>query len=93
MVNKNFKGLVIANDADNFSVGANLGFLLFAANIGAWKTIEDIIQHGQSVYMALKYSSFPVVILVTRIIKFLDGNLSFNSLNVQCLLPVCFSIK
>ena len=60
-VKKDFKGLVIASDADNFSVGANLGFMLMAANIAAWKQIEDVIKAGQHAMMALKYSPFPVV--------------------------------
>ena len=35
-----FKALVIHNEGDNFSVGANLGLALFAANIAAWGEIE-----------------------------------------------------
>lgn len=61
LVKKDFRGLVIGNDADNFSVGANLGFMLMAANIAAWKQIEDVIKAGQHAMMALKYSPFPVV--------------------------------
>lgn len=61
LVKKDFRGLVIGNDSDNFSVGANLGFMLMAANIAAWKQIEDVIRAGQHVMMALKYSPFPVV--------------------------------
>jgi 3-hydroxyacyl-CoA dehydrogenase len=61
LVQKDFRGLVIGNDADNFSVGANLGFMLMAANIAAWKQIEDVIKAGQHAMMALKYSPFPVV--------------------------------
>ncbi len=61
LVKKDFRGLVIGNDADNFSVGANLGFMLMAANIAAWKQIEDVIRAGQHAMVALKYSPFPVV--------------------------------
>lgn len=61
LVKKDFRGLVIGGDADNFSVGANLGFMLMAANIAAWKQIEDVIRAGQHAMMALKYSPFPVV--------------------------------
>jgi 3-hydroxyacyl-CoA dehydrogenase len=60
-VQKNFKGLVIANDADNFCVGANIGVLLFAANVAAWKDIRGIIKRGQDAYMGLKFAPFPVV--------------------------------
>lgn len=60
-VKKNYKALVIANDGKNFSVGANIGVLLFAANVAAWKEIDGIIKQGQDAYMALKYAPFPVV--------------------------------
>lgn len=60
-VQKDFKGLVVGNDADNFSVGANLGFVLMAANLAAWSQIADVIKGGQRAMMALKYAPFPVV--------------------------------
>ncbi|MCB2081874.1 MAG: hypothetical protein KDD76_04500, partial [Rickettsiales bacterium] len=60
-VKENFRGLVIGNDADNFCVGANIGVLLFAANVAAWKEIDGIIKQGQDAYAALKFSPFPVV--------------------------------
>lgn len=56
-----FEALVITSDADNFSVGANLGMLLFAVNLAAWKTVDDLVQRGQKVFGRLKYASFPVV--------------------------------
>lgn len=58
---KGFKGLVISNDADNFSVGANIGLGLFAANTAMWPVLEMGIKEGQDAYMALKYAQFPVV--------------------------------
>lgn len=61
LVKKDFKGLVIGNDADNFSVGANLALILMGANLAAWKQIEDILRQGQQAMMGLKYSPFPVV--------------------------------
>jgi 3-hydroxyacyl-CoA dehydrogenase len=61
LVKKDFKGLVIGNDGDNFSVGANLGFVLMGANMAAWTQIADIIKGGQHAMMALKYAPFPVV--------------------------------
>lgn len=60
-----YKGLVIGNDADNFCVGANLGFVLFTANMAAWKMIDHTIKQGQDAYMALKYAPFPVVTAVS----------------------------
>ncbi len=60
-VEKNYKALVIYNDSENFCVGANIGVLLFAANVAAWKEIDGIIKQGQDAYMGLKYAPFPVV--------------------------------
>ena len=61
IVGKRFKGLVIHNEADNFSVGANIGLALFAANVALWPMIEDLVAQGQATYKALKYAPFPVV--------------------------------
>lgn len=60
-VKKDFKALVIYNEGSQFSVGANLGLALFAANIAAWPEIENLIASGQQTYKALKYAPFPVV--------------------------------
>jgi 3-hydroxyacyl-CoA dehydrogenase len=56
-----FKALIIGNDADNFSVGANIGLSLFAANTAMWPIIEQGVKAGQDAYLALKYAPFPVV--------------------------------
>jgi 3-hydroxyacyl-CoA dehydrogenase len=56
-----WKGIVIGNDSLNFCAGANLGLALFAANLAAWKDLEDFISLGQDTYQALKYSEVPVV--------------------------------
>jgi len=60
-VKKDFSGLVIGSDNDNFSVGANLSLLLFAANMADWALISDIIKRGQHALIGLKYAPFPVV--------------------------------
>jgi 3-hydroxyacyl-CoA dehydrogenase len=60
-VGKNMKALVVHNDADNFSVGANIGLALFAANIAMWPMIEDLIGQGQAAYKAVKFAPFPVI--------------------------------
>jgi 3-hydroxyacyl-CoA dehydrogenase len=38
-----WKALVIGNDADNFSVGANLGLVIFAINIALYDQLEEMI--------------------------------------------------
>ncbi|MFL5257522.1 MAG: 3-hydroxyacyl-CoA dehydrogenase/enoyl-CoA hydratase family protein [Rhodopila sp.] len=60
-VRARFKALVVYNEGSNFSLGANLGLALFAANIAAWGEIEKQLTAGQRVYKALKYAPFPVV--------------------------------
>ena len=61
IVAKDFKALVIYNEGSNFSVGANIGIALFAANAAVWPMIEDTVAKGQQTYRKLKHSSFPVV--------------------------------
>ena len=55
------RALVVYNEGSNFSVGANLGLALFAANTAAWAQIEGIVRQGQETYAALKHAPFPVV--------------------------------
>lgn len=56
-----FKALVIYNEGSNFSVGANIGIPLFAANLALWSSIEESVKMGQECYKELKYAPFPVV--------------------------------
>ncbi len=56
-----YKALVLYNEGRNFSVGANVGMALFAANVGVWPMIETMIGNGQQVMKSMKYADFPVV--------------------------------
>jgi 3-hydroxyacyl-CoA dehydrogenase len=56
-----WRALVLYNEAANFSVGANLGIALFAANVGMWPAIEETIAQGQRIFRAMKHAPFPVV--------------------------------
>lgn len=56
-----FKGLVIANEGSNFSVGANLLMLLVAARLHAGFAIRAILRQGQFTLRDMKYTDFPVV--------------------------------
>ena len=60
-VKTDFSALVIYNDADNFSAGANLTLLVQAIQNQNWPAVEQLIKQGQQTYQALKYSPFPVV--------------------------------
>jgi 3-hydroxyacyl-CoA dehydrogenase len=61
LVKKSYKAMVVYNEGNHFSAGANLGLAAFAANIAAWGEIENLVGGGQSTYMALRYAPFPVV--------------------------------
>ena len=56
-----FAGLVIHNDGENFSAGANLGEALFAIGAGAWDRLAAAAELGQGTFKAMKYAPFPVV--------------------------------
>jgi 3-hydroxyacyl-CoA dehydrogenase len=60
-VSKGFKALVIYNEGEQFSAGANLGLALFAANTSLWPMVEDMVEQGQKAYQKLKQAPFPVV--------------------------------
>ena len=60
-LDSDFDGLVIGNQGENFSVGANIGLAAMAAMQGAVDQIEAFIKFGQDATQALRYSKKPVV--------------------------------
>jgi len=56
-----FDAMVIANQAQNFSVGANLMLLLMYAQEQEWDEIHMAVRQFQNVNLALKYAPRPVV--------------------------------
>ena len=61
-LNTDFDAMVIANQAPNFSVGANLMLLLVAAQEQEWDDIHDAVRHFQNANLALKHAPQPVVV-------------------------------
>jgi 3-hydroxyacyl-CoA dehydrogenase len=61
-VSRSFGGLVVANEAENFSAGANLVQVLQAARAAQWDAIEKGIRDFQESNMRLRYSEKPVVV-------------------------------
>ncbi len=57
----NFSALIVANDAVNFSAGANLMLLLLEAQEGNWEEVDMMIRAFQGATMALKHAEVPVV--------------------------------
>ena len=62
IVSSSYSSLIIYNEGDLFSAGANLGEALFLGNIGMESEVsKNILSKGQEVYTKLKYSKFPVI--------------------------------
>jgi 3-hydroxyacyl-CoA dehydrogenase len=59
---KDYAGLVIANEAPNFSAGANLALLLMYAIEQEYDEIDFMIRTFQNTMMRARYSSIPVVV-------------------------------
>jgi len=59
---KDFRAMVIANDGDNFCLGANLGLVVMAAMQGAWDQIRTMVKSYQDATQRLKYAQIPVVV-------------------------------
>lgn len=58
---KDYRGLVIGNEGENFSAGANLAMLLMFAIDQEWDEIDLMIRSFQNTIMRARYSSIPVV--------------------------------
>ena len=58
---KQFRALVIGNEAADFSAGANLLLVLMGSRQGEWKMLEGAINGLQQAHQLLKYSPIPVV--------------------------------
>ena len=56
-----WKGLVIGNDAPNFSAGANLAMMLMLAIEQEFDELNMVISYFQKTVMRLRYSGIPVV--------------------------------
>ena len=56
-----WRGVVIHNEGNNFSAGANLRLALFTANIAAFERLEQLVEEGQETLQAMKHAPFPVV--------------------------------
>ena len=57
-----FDAFVITNDAQNFSVGANLMLLLMAVQEEEWDDVDMVIRQFQGMTQAVKFSAKPVVV-------------------------------
>jgi 3-hydroxyacyl-CoA dehydrogenase len=58
---KNYKGLVIANEGANFSAGANVGMIFMLAIDQEYDELDMAIRLFQNTMMRARYSSVPVI--------------------------------
>ena len=62
LAEKNYKGLVIANEGPNFSAGANVGMIFMLAIDQEYDELDMAIRLFQNTMMRARYSSIPVVV-------------------------------
>jgi len=62
LAEEKYKGLVIANDAPNFSAGANVGMIFMFAIEQEYDELDMAIRMFQNTMMRARYSSVPVVV-------------------------------
>jgi 3-hydroxyacyl-CoA dehydrogenase len=61
-LDSDFDAMVIANQASNFSVGANLMLVLVGAQEQEWDELHMAVKQFQNVNLAIKYAAKPVVV-------------------------------
>ena len=59
---KEFDGVVIGNEGENFSAGANIGMILMGSKSQQWDMLEQVVKRFQNLNMRMRYFSKPVVI-------------------------------
>ena len=61
LAEKDFQGLVVGNQAANFSVGANIGMIFMMAAEQEYDELNMAIKYFQDTMMRMRYSSIPTV--------------------------------
>ncbi len=61
LAEKDFRGLVIGNQGENFSVGANLAMIFMLAIEQEYDELNMAIKQFQDTMMRIRYSSIPVI--------------------------------
>ena len=59
---KDFDGLVIGNEGENFSAGANVFMMVVGAQQGMWDMLDAAVRKLQDMNMRMRYSPKPVVV-------------------------------
>ena len=61
LAEKDFQGLVVGNQAANFSVGANIGMIFMMAVEQEYEELNYAIKYFQDTMMRMRYSSIPTI--------------------------------
>lgn len=61
LAEKDFQGLVVGNQAANFSVGANIGMIFMMAVEQEYDELNQAIKYFQDSMMRMRYSSIPTI--------------------------------
>ncbi|MGB0949864.1 MAG: 3-hydroxyacyl-CoA dehydrogenase family protein, partial [Marinirhabdus sp.] len=62
LAEKNYDGLVLGNQGQNFSVGANIGMIFMMAVEQEYDELNAAVKYFQDTVMRLRYSSIPTVV-------------------------------
>lgn len=61
MAEADYKALVVSNEGDHFSAGANVGMIYMLAIEEEWEELDLAVQWFQKTMMRMRYSSIPVI--------------------------------
>lgn len=62
LAEQEYAGLVISNEGENFSAGANLGLVFMMASSQEFDEVDFAVRTFQNVVMRVRYSAIPVVV-------------------------------
>lgn len=62
MAEKDYKAVVISNEGENFSAGANVGLIFMLAVEQEYDELDMAVRAFQNVVMRLRYSNIPVIV-------------------------------
>jgi 3-hydroxyacyl-CoA dehydrogenase len=79
-----FDAMVIANQAKNFSVGANLMLLLMGAQEQEWEEIDAVLRQFQNVNLAIKHSPRPVIVAPQGLTLGGGCEISLHAARIHC---------
>jgi 3-hydroxyacyl-CoA dehydrogenase len=61
LAEEKYKAVIVSNEADHFSAGANVGMIFMMASEQDWDELNFAVQMFQNTMMRLRYSAIPVI--------------------------------